>query len=181
MKIRKINPKYLELRKKVFNTQKEDLKLTNRDEASIYGVAVDIVVKERVLTMVCWLNGKADIYISDKDGYFRDSGKFEAIQRSSTTFLLNVGQIFESFEKTTDFSVNADYKENVFLITTDGIYNAPIAKKTNDLKFLRFLYKKTLAKIIDTHSYSCMEQSCRTCVLGDFFGINCLMKKALEQ
>ena len=180
MKMRKMDSRYLEMREGFFNIKKESLKLTSRKDASIYGAVVDIVVKNRLLTIVCLLNGKTNVYAGDKKSYFRDNGEHETIYKATKTFLINVEQIFDMFKETTDFSPNEEIKENIFLLTDKGVFSAKAAGKSKKVKFLRYLYKSVLIKVINAHSYSCLGQRCRTCIMGNFLNKSCLMKKALQ-
>ena len=180
MKRLKVKSEYREFRKSVF----DNMKIKADSHAGISGIIVDIVVNNRVLTMVIFACGKTDIYVSNVKSFFKDRGKYETTRKVTISCIDKIEKLLPKMELTTDFKLCSDARENVFIFTDKGIYNLKItgnkeADKKDIVGFSRFLYKRILIEYLNAESYSCMTRKCSCCLFGNFFG-SCIIKKIVN-
>ena len=180
MKKLKVKNEYLEFRKSFF----EAIKLRAKSTAFVNAALVDIRVNNEILTLVSYASGRNEIYVSNKAGLINVGGQYETVKRVTVSYLSKAEKLLNSFTKTTEFDLDKNALENVFIFTKDGIYNLKITEGMeidgkSSVAFLRFLYKRVLSEFINARSYSCMTHKCRKCLFGNFLG-GCMIKKIIQ-
>ncbi|MBQ9807823.1 MAG: hypothetical protein IJM55_03040 [Ruminococcus sp.] len=99
----------------------------NFKKNDVFGVVVDIPMSQDVLTtMVCFINGAANLYFNNGGEYTGASQRYRSLVQAAHTLVANAGQLLPKAEKTTKFDLPVNRASNVFLLTKGGIYKVEI-------------------------------------------------------
>lgn len=100
---------------------------TNFKKDEVFGVVVDIPMSADVLTtMVCFINGAANLYFNNGGEYTGASQKYLSLVQATHALVANAGQLLPKAQKTTKFDLPVNKTNNVFLLTKGGIYKVEI-------------------------------------------------------
>ncbi|MDE5569343.1 MAG: hypothetical protein K2J47_05495 [Ruminococcus sp.] len=89
----------------------------------VYGIVIDIPMPNNVLTtMVCFINGAANLYFNNGGEYTGASQKYRNLVQAAHNLVANTGILLKKSEKTTQFDLPRGKVHNVFLLTKGGIY-----------------------------------------------------------
>jgi hypothetical protein len=89
----------------------------------VYGVVVDIPMPQEVLTtMVCFINGAANLYFNNGGEYSGAATKYITLVQAANTLVANAAQLLPKAEKTTKFDLPKNKANNLFLLTKGGVY-----------------------------------------------------------
>jgi ATP adenylyltransferase/5',5'''-P-1,P-4-tetraphosphate phosphorylase II len=126
----------------------------------VYGVVIDIPMSADVLTtLVCFINGAANIYFNNGGEYTGAAQKYRNLVQASHTLVANAGQLLPKCKKTKQFDLPKGRTNNIFLLTRSGVYAAQIQagaipEEEQELRSIYVLYQRVLNEI-------------RTCQLKD--------------
>ena len=126
----------------------------------VFGVVIDIPMSADVLTtMVCFINGAANIYFNNGGEYTGAAQKYRNLVQASHTLVANAGQLLPKCKKTKQFDLPKGRTNNIFLLTRSGVYAAQIQagaipEEEQELRSIYVLYQRVLNEI-------------RTCQLKD--------------
>ncbi|MCR5730310.1 MAG: hypothetical protein K6G20_08145 [Ruminococcus sp.] len=121
-----VTQKYLMTRGQAINFP---AKFFNADfkKNQVFGVVIDIPMTSDVLTtMVCFINGAANLYFNNGGEYTGASQKYRNLVQAAHTLVSNAGQLLPKCEKTTKFDLPTDRSHSIFLLTRTGIYKTEI-------------------------------------------------------
>lgn len=93
----------------------------------VFGVVIDIPMSPEILTtMVCFINGAANLYFNNGGEYTGAAQKYKNLVQASHALVANAGQLLPKCEKTTKFDIPSNRTSNIFLLTKGGIYKTTI-------------------------------------------------------
>lgn len=119
----------------------------------VFGVVIDIPMSSEVLaTMVCFINGAANIYFNNGGEYTGASMKYRNLVQATHTLVANAGDILKKCEKTKKFDLPTGRSNNIFLLTKGGIYKTVIQtgyipEDQPELRTFYVLYQRVLSEI----------------------------------
>jgi len=119
----------------------------------VYGVVVDIPMSPTVLTtMVCFLNGAANLYFNNGGEYTGASQKYRNLVQATHNLVLNSNQLLKRCEKTRTYDLPKGRVHNVFLLTRSGIYKTEIKpgiipETEPELRTFYVLYQRVLSEL----------------------------------
>ena len=119
----------------------------------VYGVVVDIPMSPTVLTtMVCFLNGAANLYFNNGGEYSGASQKYRNLVQATHNLVLNSNQLLKRCEKTRTYDLPKGRVHNVFLLTRSGIYKTEIKpgiipETEPELRTFYVLYQRVLSEL----------------------------------
>ena len=131
----------------------------------VYGVVIDIPMPQEVLTtMVCFINGAANLYFNNGGEYTGASMKYRNLVQVTNALVANAAQLLPKAQKTTKFDLPSGKTHNVFLLTKGGVYKAEFApgyipETEPEKRSVYVLYQRVLSEL-------------RSCQLKDDAGIN---------
>ncbi|MBP3309551.1 MAG: hypothetical protein J6L05_01900 [Ruminococcus sp.] len=100
----------------------------NFKKDEVYGIVIDIPMSSDVLTtMVCFINGAANLYFNNGGEYTGASQKYRTLVQAAHTLVANAGQLLPKCKKSTSFDLPTDRTHNIFLLTKNGVYKTEIA------------------------------------------------------
>lgn len=89
----------------------------------VYGVVIDIPMPNNVLTsMVCFINGAANLYFNNGGEYTGASQKYRNLVQAAHNLVANAGILLPKSEKTTKFDIPKGKVHNFYLLTKGGTY-----------------------------------------------------------
>jgi hypothetical protein rflaF_07901 len=121
-----VTQKYLMTRGQAINFPVEFFK-ANFKRNDVFGVVIDIPMSPEILTtMVCFINGAANLYFNNGGEYTGAAQKYRNLVQASHSLVVNAGQLLPKCEKTTKFDIPSNRTTNIFLLTKGGIYKTTI-------------------------------------------------------
>ena len=125
----------------------------NFKKDDVYGVVVDIPMSADVLTtMVCFINGAANLYFNNGGEYTGASTKYRNLVQAAHNLVANAGQLLPKGEKTTKFDLPIGKTNNVFLLTKGGVYKVEIKaglipETEPERRSIYVLYQRVLSEL----------------------------------
>ena len=147
-----VTQKYLMTRGQAINFPAEIFNM-NFKKNDVYGVVVDIPMSPQILTtMVCFINGAANLYFNNGGEYTGAAQKYRNLVQASHTVVSNAGQLLPKCEKTTKFDLPTNRANNVFLLTKGGVYKAVfpaglIPETEPEMRTVYVLYQRVLSEL----------------------------------
>jgi hypothetical protein len=147
-----VTQKYLMTRGQAINFPSDVFNM-NLKKNDVYGVVVDIPMSPQIITtMVCFINGAANLYFNNGGEYTGAAQKYRNLVQASHTLVVNAGQLLPKCEKTTKFDLPTNRANNVFLLTKGGVYKAVfpaglIPETEPEMRTIYVLYQRVLSEL----------------------------------
>ncbi|MCR4887900.1 MAG: hypothetical protein K5979_01795 [Ruminococcus sp.] len=119
----------------------------------VYGVVIDIPMPNNVLTtMVCFINGAANLYFNNGGEYTGASQKYRNLVQAAHNLVANSSQLVKKAELTKQFDLPRGKTQFVYLLTKGGIYKAEfrpgvIPETETEMRTVYVLYQRVLAEL----------------------------------
>jgi ATP adenylyltransferase/5',5'''-P-1,P-4-tetraphosphate phosphorylase II len=119
----------------------------------VYGVVIDIPMPNNVLTtMVCFINGAANLYFNNGGEYTGASQKYRNLVQAAHNLVANSSQLVKKAELTKQFDLPRGKTQFVYLLTKGGIYKAEfrpgvIPETEPEMRTVYVLYQRVLAEL----------------------------------
>ena len=126
---------------------------TNFKKDDVYGVVIDMPLPGDVLTsMVCFINGAANLYFNNGGEYSGASQKYRNLVQAARIMVLNAKEVLPKCEKTKVYDLPKGRVHNIFLLTKSGIYKTtlnPLAIPADQPELRTFfaLYQRVLGEL----------------------------------
>ena len=125
----------------------------NFKKDQVFGVVIDIPMSSEVLTtMVCFINGAANIYFNNGGEYTGASMKYRSLVQAAHSLVANAGDVLKKCEKTKKFDLPTGRTNNIFLLTKNGVYKTQInagyiPEDQPELRAFYVLYQRVLSEV----------------------------------
>lgn len=149
-----VTQKYLMTRGQAINFPAEYFenfsKLRKND---VFGVVIDIPMSSEILTtMVCFINGAANVYFNNGGEYTGASQKYRNLVQAAHALVANAGQLLPKCTKTKSYDLPKGKTNNIFLLTKGGVYKTAIPagvipEEEQELRTFYVLYQRVLGEI----------------------------------
>ena len=119
----------------------------------VFGVVIDIPMSSEILTtMVCFINGAANIYFNNGGEYTGASQKYRNLVQAAHNLVANSSQLVKKAELTKQFDLPRGKTQFVYLLTKGGIYKAEfrpgvIPETETEMRTVYVLYQRVLAEL----------------------------------
>lgn len=121
-----VTPKYLMTRGQALSFPSKFFDNDYRDR-EVYGVIVDIPISPQILTtMVCFVNGAANLYFNNGSEYTGASQKYRNLVQSAYALVANAPTLLPKCQKASQFDIPRNRTHNVFLLTRKGVFKTEI-------------------------------------------------------
>ena len=149
-----VTQKYLMTRGQALNFPAEyfnDLVKLKRDD--VFGVVIDIPMSPEILTtMVCFINGAANVYFNNGGEYTGASQRYRNLVQAAHTLVANAHTLMPKCEKTKAYDLPKGKTNNIFLLTKNGVYKTEITEgiipaEEKELRTFYALYQRVLNEI----------------------------------
>lgn len=147
-----VTQKYLMTRNQALNFPISYFK-GNFKKNDVYGVVVDIPMPGNVLTsMVCFINGAANLYFNNGGEYTGASQKYRTLVQAAHNLVSSCNYLLPKCEKTTRFDIPRGRSHNLFLLTKNGVYKTEFApglipETEPEKRTIYVLYQKVLGEL----------------------------------
>ncbi|EWM54682.1 hypothetical protein [Ruminococcus flavefaciens] len=155
-----VTQKYLMTRGQAINFPAQYFSNYIKKKNDVFGVVIDIPMSADVLTtMVCFINGAANVYFNNGGEYTGASQKYRNLVQATHTLVANAGALLSKCEKTKSYDLPKGRTNNIFLLTRNGVFKTQIEagfipEEEQELRSFYVLYQRVLSEI-------------RTCQLKD--------------
>lgn len=125
----------------------------NFKKNDVFGMVIDIPMPNNILTtMVCFINGAANLYFNNGNEYTGASQKYRNLVQAAHTLVANAGILLPKCEKTTRFDLPQGRTQNIFLLTKGGVYKASlkpgvIPETEPEMRNIYVLYQRVLNEL----------------------------------
>lgn len=119
----------------------------------VYGVVIDIPMSPTVLTtMVCFINGAANLYFNNGGEYSGASQKYRNLVQATHSLVVNAGQLLPKCTKVTAYDLPTGRTHFIFLLTKGGIYKCEmktgyIPETEPEMRSFYMLYQRVLNEL----------------------------------
>ena len=126
---------------------------TNFKKDEVYGVVIDIPLGPDVLTtMVCFINGAANLYFNNGGEYTGASQKYRNLVQATHNLVANAGQLIPKAEKVRQFDLPIGRTNNVYLLTKNAVYKVAIPagiipEEEQEKRNIYVLYQRVLNEL----------------------------------
>ncbi len=147
-----VTQKYLMTRGQAINFPAGYFK-TNFKRDDVYGVVVDIPMTSDVLsTMVCFINGAANLYFNNGGEYSGAAQKYKNLVQASHALVANAGQLLPKAEKVKAYDLPTGRNHFIYLLTKGGIYKVVlrpglIPETETEMRTVYVLYQRVLNEL----------------------------------
>lgn len=120
---------------------------------TVYGVVIDMPMGPQLLTtLVCFINGAANLYFNRGGEYSGASQKYPNVVQVTRAFVLNVGQFLPEAEKITEFDLPHGRMHYIHLLTKGGIYrimldSVDVPPVGNPKRLLMAMYQRVMGEL----------------------------------
>ncbi len=148
-----VTQKYLMTRGQAINFPAEFFKNMNLKKNDVFGVVIDIPMPQNVLTtMVCFINGAANLYFNNGGEYSGASQRYRNLVMATNTMVQYTNQLLPKCQKVTAFDLPRGFSHNIFLLTKGGVYMTQahpgvIPEDQPELRTTYLLYQKVLNEL----------------------------------
>lgn len=119
----------------------------------VFGVVIDIPMSSDVLTtMVCFINGAANVYFNNGGEYTGASQRYRNLVQATHTLVANAAKLLPKCTKTKSYDLPKGRTNNVFILTKGGVYKTEIKsglipEEETELRTFYVLYQRVLSEI----------------------------------
>ena len=150
-----VTPKFLQTRNSALHIPATQFKGFKIKTDEVYGIVIDVPMgPEILLTMVCFINGAANLYFNNGAQIKGLAANHPALAQSCRSFLASAGQSLPACERTSVFDLPTNPSEHyVHLMTRKGVYKTVVNPMTAGSEadkmraFLLHLYQKVMNEI----------------------------------
>ncbi len=125
----------------------------NFKKNEVFGVVIDIPMSPTVLTsMVCFINGAANLYVNNGGEYTGASQKHRNLVQATHTLVSNAGQLLPKCQKTKTYDLPKGKTHNILLLTKNAVYKREIEpgiipETEPELRTFYVLYQRVLNEL----------------------------------
>lgn len=147
-----VTPKYLMTRGQAINFPSKFFNMKFKKD-DVYGVVIDIPMSPEVLTtMVCFINGSANLYFNNGGEYTGASQKYRNLVQATYSLVSNAGILLPKSQKVTAYDLPKGKTQFIYLLTNGGIYKTElkaglIPETEPEKRTVYMLYQKVLSEL----------------------------------
>lgn len=147
-----VTQKYLMTRGQAINFPSKYFNM-NFKKDDVYGVVIDIPMSSQVLTtMVCFINGAANLYFNNGNEYSGASQKYRNLVQATHALVANAGVLIPKAKKVNAYDLPTGRTHFVYLLTKSGIYKTEmksgiIPEDESEKRTVFVLYQRVLAEL----------------------------------
>ena len=147
-----VTQKYLMTRGQALNFPADFFK-ANFKKDDVYGVVIDIPMPNNVLTtMVCFINGAANLYFNNGGEYSGASQRYRSLVQAANALVANSGQLIPKAEKVKMYDLPRGRTHYFFMLTKGGVYKVEfptgvIPESEPEKRTVYVLYQRVLNEL----------------------------------
>lgn len=138
-----VTPNYLATRNSALHIPPAQFSNMKFKSDEVYGIIIDIPMGQTIMvTMVCFINGAANLYFNNGSEYTGASTKYKSVVQAARNLVVNSNPLKQICKRTSQFPLPVAGKHNIYMLTKRGIFKSEINPQTiyNDSKEKRVVY-----------------------------------------
>lgn len=137
-----VTPKYLQTRNGALHIPPAQFRNMQFKADEVYGVVIDVPMGPAVLvSMVCFINGAANLYFNNGGEYVGASTKYKSVVQAARNLVVNATPLKETAKRTSSFPLPVGSVHYVYLMTKRGVFRAEIDPRNIDSQEKRVVYR----------------------------------------
>lgn len=147
-----VTQKYLMTRGQAINFPSKFFKGNFKND-DVYGVVIDIPMSPQILTtMVCFINGAANLYFNNGGEYSGASQKYRNLVQVAHSLVANAGVLLPKSQKVKAYDLPTGKTHFIYLLTKGGIYKCElpagyIPETEPEKRSFYMLYQRVLGEL----------------------------------
>ena len=126
-----VTPKYLQTRNSALHIPPAQFRNLKFKADEVYGVVIDIPMGAPVLvTMVCFINGAANLYFNNGSEYVGASTKYKSVVQAARNLVVNATPLKALGSRTSSYPLPVGSTHFVYLMTKRGTFRVEIDPRT---------------------------------------------------
>ena len=122
-----VTPKYLATRSSALHIPSAQFSNIKFKADEVYGVVVDMPMSPVIMvTMVCFINGAANLYFNNGAEYTGASTKYKSAVQAARNLVVNANQLKPLAKRTSQFPLPTNGVHYVYLMTKRGTFKVEI-------------------------------------------------------
>ncbi|MDE5792307.1 MAG: hypothetical protein K2H66_02130, partial [Oscillospiraceae bacterium] len=138
-----VTPNYLATRNSALHIPPAQFSNMKFKSDEVYGIIIDIPMGQTIMvTMVCFINGAANLYFNNGSEYTGASTKYKSVVQAARNLVVNSNPLKQTCKRTSQFPLPVAGKHHIYMLTKRGTFKAEINPQTihTDSKEKRVVY-----------------------------------------
>lgn len=148
-----VTPKYLQTRNSALHIPPRQFANIKFAPDEVYGVVIDIPMGPSVLaTMVCFINGAANLYFNSGAEYTGASTKYKSVVQAARNLVLNSTPLKAQAKRTSQYPLPVGGVHFVYLMTKRGTFKTEIDPRRlgpddKEKRIVYYLYQQMMGAL----------------------------------
>ena len=148
-----VTPEYLATRNAALHIPPAQFKNIKFKPDEVYGIVVDIPMGPSILTtMVCFINGAANLYFNAGGEYTGASTRYKGVVQAARNLVVNSNPLKEISKRTSSFPLPTSGTHYVYMLTKRGVYKAEIQPRAmteadKEKRVVYYLYQQVMSAL----------------------------------
>ena len=148
-----VTPKYLATRNSALHIPPVQFSNIRFKPNEVYGIVIDIPMGQTVMaSMVCFINGAANLYFNNGNEYTGASTKYKSVVQAARNLVVNATPLREQAKRTSQFPLPVAGKHFIYLMTKRGIFKTELDPKTvnqesKEKRAVYYLYQQVMGAL----------------------------------
>ncbi len=148
-----VTPHYLQMRSGALHIPPAQFKDFKFKPEEVYGIVIDIPMGPAVLaSMVCFINGAANLYFSNGGEYAGASTRYKSVVQAARNLVVNASPLKAEAKRTSQFPLPVGGIHFVYMLTKRGIYRveidpSKIAEASREKRVVYHLYQQMMGAL----------------------------------
>jgi len=138
-----VTPGYLATRNSALHIPPVQFSNMKFKSDEVYGIVIDIPMGATIMvTMVCFINGAANLYFNNGSEYTGASTKYKSVVQAARNLVVNATPLKKTCKRTSQFPLPVAGNHFIYMMTKRGIFKAELDPRTiqQDSKEKRVVY-----------------------------------------
>ncbi len=148
-----VTPKYLQTRNSALHIPPIQFRGMKFKSDEVYGVIIDIPMGATVLaTMVCFINGAANLYFNNGAEYTGASTKYKSVVQAARNLVVNATPLKAQGKRTSAYPLPVGGTHFVYLMTKRGTFKVDINPRNipadnKEMRVVYYLYQQVMGAL----------------------------------
>lgn len=146
-------PQYLATRSQALHIPPAQFSNMKFKADEVFGVVVDMPLSQTVMaTLVCFINGAANLYFNNGGEYSGASTKYKSVVQAARNLVVNATPLKDKCRRTSQFPLPTSNMHYVYLMTKRGTFHAVVDPRTlkeadKETRVVYYLYQQVMTSL----------------------------------
>lgn len=148
-----VTPKYLQTRNSALHIPATQFPGFKVKPDEVYGIVIDVPMgPEIMLTMVCFINGAANLYFNNGGEYTGASTRYKPVVQAARNLVVNATPLKAKARHTSAFPLPVGSTHFIYLLTKRGVYKTEITpgqftEEDKEKRVVYYLYQQVMGAL----------------------------------